>query len=399
MDKNLSELMEEANEKFSNEDYSGAFELYKQIVETEKKHEEAMIYMLLCLMRLITVYNILDEDNYKKILIDSQANIAGGLDNIKNRIGIDNREYVVTWLKIYKDFFDTIIFFHNNCVSYLQEASERYSNGLNKLKQIASRDVNYTHMQQIKQCKNNFDKDWDLSLNNYTKITSELISLNNLIVYYMIEEIKEKSLISSQEVQELFDSVAKIYHLDDSKDIHTDKLKNATQGILYTLTLAKNEAKNIEIEKYWEDKQERKKELEDLKEQYQDEKAEIHIKIDALQEEITELEEDINNSVKEDEEKKQIEIQNQNELIKQKNSLGLFKGKEKNLLQNKIDEIQNTINQLDSKINIERKKARDKYQPIIEEKNTKIQQLQNDIDEIEKKEKIINKELYLKDDE
>lgn len=396
MEQKVIELLEKANEKYYDEDYSGACDIYQQILKIEQKSCEPMIYMIFCLIRSLSIDDFVSQNSNEQIA-KYQINIGSSLDNIKDRIGKDNKEYIESWLNIYRDFIDVIISCHSYAVSYYKKVVEAYQKGAEYVMRVG-RDIPYQQLQQLRLQINELKKNCSIANNNYVIITKKLIHFNNNIVLHIIDNIENYSLISSAEVQELFDSVAKIYHLDEGENIHNEKIAETTKETLYAIQCAKTKAKDFEIKEYWKDKPERKKELEDIKEKYQNEHIEIQIKIKELEREVEQLEQNINKPFEVDEARKRQITYNQNELIKQKNSLGLFKGKEKVSLQSKIDEIQVEINQLDTKIKTEKAKLKDKYQPTIDEKNRKIKELERKLEQLKSKEEIINKELYLKED-
>lgn len=396
IEQKVSELLKKANEKYYNADYSGACDLYQQVLKIEQKGYEAMIYMIFCLMRSLSINDFVGQNSDEQ-LAKYQVNITSSLDNIKDRLGKDNREFIEKWLNIYRDFIDVIVACHNNAVYYYKRVTEIYTESVDKMMRIG-RNLEYYQLQQLKQTEKELHQNCKIAQKNYELITNILINFNNLVVLDIIEGIEDYSLISSAEVQEIFDGVVKIYHLDGSTGLITAKISEATKGLLYSIQCAKTKAKDFEIEEYWKDKPERRKELKDIQKKYRDESVEIQTKITDLEREIDQLNQNINKPLEVDEARKRQITYNQNELIRQKNSLGLFKGKEKAFLQSKIDEIEVEINQLTTKINAEKSKLINKFQPTIDEKNQKIKELEREIEQLKAKEELINKELYLKED-
>lgn len=53
MEQKVIELLEKANEKYYDEDYSGACDIYQQILKIEQKSCEPMIYMIFMFNKVI----------------------------------------------------------------------------------------------------------------------------------------------------------------------------------------------------------------------------------------------------------------------------------------------------------------------------------------------------------
>lgn len=394
IEQKVSELFKKANEKYYDKDYSEACDLYQRILKIEQIGYESMIYMIFCIMRSLSINDFVNQNGCED-LAKYQVNITNSLDNIKNRIGKNNRAYIESWLNIYRDLIDVIIACHSNAVSYYQKVVEAYTEGVEII--IKSKDsVPYSQLQRLRPEMDKLEQNCHIAQSHYEIITRQLIIFNNLITLHIIETIEDYSLISSAEVQEIFDSVVKIFRLD-GKGVITEKIQEDTKGLLYSIQCVRTKAKDFEIEKYWKDKPERKKELEDMKKKYSDERIEIQLKIEGLKRDIEKLNYDINKPLEIALEREKL-IKDQKSLFSQKNSLGLFKGKEKAYLQSQIDEIQVEINQLDTKINDEKSKLKDKYQPTIDEKNQKIKELEKDEEQLKQKEDLIKQELYLEED-
>lgn len=401
IEEKVNELMKNANEKYSLKDYSIALEIYEKILKIDSINNEAMIYSLFCKLRLISI-SALVSYHEQGVLMELIKTLLLALYSMKNQLEKNPRKYIDSCLEIYQELVNIVIYHQNEALSFYQKVGENYIQTTEKINRIMQSGMemhsNFHSLLELKQTEMQLRQQCNVALNYYKSVIRILILMNNTAALGIINSIEDFSLISSTEVQNFFDSVNKIYHFDDNKDIQTKEVKKDIQTTLDSIQNKKEEAKCFEIQKYWEDKPERKKELLDIKDKYYHERLDVQAEIKKIQTEIEKLTNDIDKSLEVERKKKETAIQNQSEYINKKKSLGLFKIKEKASLQNKIDEIQIEINQIDTKINDEKIQLMAKYKPKIDEHNKKIMKLEKDIEKLNQKEELINKELYLEED-
>lgn len=402
------ELLEQAKEYYYNQNYDEAAKIFQKISDNalltntfNNVSEMTHIYIAFLIMRGSSLELLIDDNT----LENNVNHIEMCLTRIKNSFDKENREYIDIIFNIYKEFYEILKARYSDVENYYTNMSNNYVDFAHKLTDIMQQaqytntyyGTTYNLIQQKRVELDNFKKEVDLANKDYVILVRKIIMANCELVAYIMQTVEDYSLISSTEIQGIYDKSLEIYKRDSSDGIYTEDIKETMKAILFALKGKKNTAKHYEIERYWEDKPGRKKELEDMKDKIYDEKFELKGNVISLEEEIKELEQNINQPLKEDELKKELEDE-QKELINQKNSLGIFKRKEKDLLQKKIDEKQVEIDAFYYKITDERKKLKEQYQPTIDEKNREIQKLKEKINLLETKDKIINKELYLEED-
>ena len=127
---------------------------------------------------------------------------------------------------------------------------------------------------------------------------------------------------------------------DEAKDSRRDRIKGYEEKI--------KELKSRIAAKYWPDHCEEKERLDQ-------EKSELTEKLDALQKEI---------DAADPQEKVKDFIQQINDLVQQKNALGMFKGKEKQALQDKIQDLTTQKEDLKAKASTVKKEIEDKMEPL-----------------------------------
>lgn len=234
------------------------------------------------------------------------------------------------------------------------------------IKNLMGRTNSY-NIQQATVIKNKFDASIKQNQVLFNKMVDTVKMGIGSLIYTLVIDKNVREQFSSDFLQRLHDKYFKLITTEKSAD-------NVNQQASINILSIKNTIESLkkkEIENYW-------KKNKDLKESFEKKLSENQILIDDLNYEKKNLKiekDDIYKKINAPVESKKEYLNAKNlrdDLYDKLNSLGLFKIKEKNLINNEINSLEIKLNELNDKVKQEKKILKERYQKDLNDVNAKL---------------------------
>jgi len=327
---------------------------FLDVIDRDDSNFKAKLYVCLCNAWGTSVDNL-------KILKEID-NIINLFSEYSKKSGIDN-EYKenleIASLQMILAANGSILVFQD----WIMKRVEEYK--LN-IKNLMGRTNSY-NIQQATVIKNKYDASIKQNQVLFNKMVDTVKMGIGSLIYTLVIDKNVREQFSSDFLQRLYDKYFKLITTEESAD-------NVTQQASINMLSIKNTIESLkkkEIENYW-------KKNKDLKESFEKKLSENQVLIDELSYEKKKLKiekDDIYKKINAPVESKEEYLKTKNlrdDLYDKLNSLGIFKRKEKNLINNEINSLEIKLNELNDKVNQEKKMLKERYQKDLNDVNDKL---------------------------
>jgi len=327
---------------------------FLDVIDRDDSNFKAKLYVCLCNAWGTSVDNL-------KILKEID-NIINLFSEYSKKSGIDN-EYKenleIASLQMILAANGSILVFQD----WIMKRVEEYK--LN-IKNLMGRTNSY-NIQQATVIKNKYDASIKQNQVLFNKMVDTVKMGIGSLIYTLVIDKNVREQFSSDFLQRLYDKYFKLITTEESAD-------NVTQQASINMLSIKNTIESLkkkEIENYW-------KKNKDLKESFEKKLSENQVLIDELSYEKKKLKiekDDFYKKINAPVESKEEYLKTKNlrdDLYDKLNSLGIFKRKEKNLINNEINSLEIKLNELNDKVNQEKKMLKERYQKDLNDVNDKL---------------------------
>lgn len=327
---------------------------FLDVIDRDDSNFKAKLYVCLCNAWGTSVDNL-------KILKEID-NIINLFSEYSKKSGINN-EYKenleIASLQMILAANASILVFQD----WMKKRVEEYK--LN-IKSLMGRTNSY-NIQQATVVKNKFDASIKQNQVLFNKMVDTVKMGIGSLIYTLVIDKNVREQFSSDFLQRLHDKYFKLITTEKSAD-------NVNQQASINILSIKNTIESLkkkEIENYW-------KKNKDLKESFEKKLSENQVLIDDLNYEKKNLKiekDDIYKKINAPVESKKEYLNAKNlrdDLYDKLNSLGLFKIKEKNLINNEINSLEIKLNELNDKVKQEKKILKERYQKDLNDVNAKL---------------------------
>lgn len=382
----INNLIKNAKILFKDGKTDEAYKLFGDVLNIDTENYTAITYRGLCSAWHTSI-------NSPKIS-DAVTGISRGFEIAKNVLG-ETEEYAQFCMEILEHMSKISVACMNLYKEHCVKAFKNYEENLSELSSSLNRSGLYAdvdwYRKRGEQEKARLDSSRSIAINgiHLTLVASNVVAVKIITVKNIdIYSIKDYKTIKEFIIKYM---VVPHEYLNNKLDDYL-----AALGMMVTIDNRIKEIGDKKREAYWKEHSEEKEKLELEINNLKNEIKEKEEKIKELSSEKKKLEKNVNSEVPSESDLKNLVSRLEN-LKNEKSSLGLFKGKEKKAVQEKIDEVEKEIEKTNKKVAEEKNELENQYRPDIDKLVEKIKKLEKEMEKlkknIEKNESELNKEI------
>lgn len=369
----ISNLIKNAKILFKDGKTDEAYKLFGDVLNIDTENYTAITYRGLCSAWHTSI-------NSPKIS-DAVTGISRGFEIAKNVLG-ETEEYAKFCMEILEHMSKISVACMNLYKEHYVKAFKNYEENLSELSSSLNRSGLYADVDwyrkrgeqeeaRLKSSRSIAVNGIHLTLVASNVVAVKIITVKNIEIY----SIKDYNIIKDFIVKYM---VVPHEYLNNKLDDYL-----AALGMMVTIDKRIKEIGDKKRDAYWKEHAEEKEKLESEINDLKNDIKNKNEKIKELSDEKKKLEKKMNSEVPSELDLKKLASKLE-DLKNEKSSLGLFKGKEKKVVQEKIDEVEEEIEKINDKVVQEKNELKNKYGSDITSLDMKIEKLNKEKEKLKK---------------